>query len=539
MAISNGFSLGKLIKQTTAEEGGFAGISIEGASGGGASVTTADTPPANPSAGDLWFNSSTLKTYVYYNDGTTSQWVVTNAVGTPGPQGPAGADGTNGTDLLASTYSTPDDLPTSNNTVGDQAYVTSTNRLYIWTGSGWYNIALVNTTPTWDSGGLPEAAYDLDSIGGSATSIVLSATDPEGLPLTWTYSITDSGNDLATITNDSNGTFTITAKSLADILNAGYDSDGGVFDITFKASDGVNLATALSEFTLSFALPYSFQGSNYGYTSGGSTPGASNIIDKFPFATDTNATDVGDITVARFYVAGQSSSESGYTSGGDPVTNTIDKFPFATDANATDVGDLTAVRWGLAGQSSSEYGYASAGTSGGTGGNLIDKFPFATDANATDVGDLTVARYWLAGQSSSEYGYNTGGDGYEDIIEKFPFATDANATDVGNLTTGRNTPAGQSSSSYGYSSGGYGAGRQNVIDKFPFASDANATDVGDLSVTRNIGAGQSSTDYGYQSGGANPNANNIIDKFPFATDANATDVGDLTAPKLGAAGQQY
>jgi hypothetical protein len=306
MAISNGFSLGKLIKQTTTEEGGFAGISIEGASGGGASVTTADTPPANPSAGDLWFNSSTLKTYVYYNDGTTSQWVVTNAVGTPGPQGPAGADGTNGADLLASTYSTPDDLPTSNNTVGDQAFVTSTNRLYIWTGAGWYNIALVNTTPTWDSGGLPEAAYELDSIGGSATSIVLSATDPEGLPLTWTYSITDSGNDLATITNDSNGTFTITAKSLADILSAGYDSDGGVFDITFKASDGVNLATALSEFTLSFALPYM-----YGTKAAASSD---DLHSYFPCqSTSQTSSQAGTSTTALCNLNGISSSSSGFS----------------------------------------------------------------------------------------------------------------------------------------------------------------------------------------------------------------------------------
>jgi len=102
----------------------------------------------------------------------------------------------------AESYNTSNDLPASGNQVGDQVFVADTNRLYIWTGAGWYNIALINQTPTWDSGGLPEAAYDLDSIGGSATSIVLSATDPEGLPLTWTYSITDSGNDLATISNE-------------------------------------------------------------------------------------------------------------------------------------------------------------------------------------------------------------------------------------------------------------------------------------------------------------------------------------------------
>jgi hypothetical protein len=33
------------------------------------------TPPATPVAGDLWFNTSKSILYVFYNDGTSSQWV--------------------------------------------------------------------------------------------------------------------------------------------------------------------------------------------------------------------------------------------------------------------------------------------------------------------------------------------------------------------------------------------------------------------------------------------------------------------------------
>jgi hypothetical protein len=151
---------------------------------------------------------------------------------------------------------------------------------------------------------------------------------------------------------------------------------------------------------------------------------------------------------------------SGYTSGGQifPPTppeiyvNTIDKFPFATDAGATDVGDLTRLTQSNAGQSSDVSGY----TSGGYGRlppgtprpsspvsvrNIIDKFPFATNANATDVGDLTVARQSVAGQSSTVSGYSTGGyipgSGSVNTIDKFPFATNANATDVGDLSSSR------------------------------------------------------------------------------------------------------
>ena len=44
-------------------------------SGGGASVTTSDTPPANPSDGDLWWDSQNGRLLVYYQDANSSQWV--------------------------------------------------------------------------------------------------------------------------------------------------------------------------------------------------------------------------------------------------------------------------------------------------------------------------------------------------------------------------------------------------------------------------------------------------------------------------------
>jgi len=41
----------------------------------GASVTVADAPPSSPSDGDMWFESDTGNTLVYYTDANTSQWV--------------------------------------------------------------------------------------------------------------------------------------------------------------------------------------------------------------------------------------------------------------------------------------------------------------------------------------------------------------------------------------------------------------------------------------------------------------------------------
>lgn len=141
-------------------------------------------------------------------------------------------------------------LPLSALTAGEQAFVG--NRLYITNGSGWYNVGLVNLDPSIDSG--PEgASYVLDSNGGTATSITLSAIDSDGTPILWSYIASDSANDLSTITNDSDGTFTITAKSLADILTAGYDSNGGSFKITFKASDGISFDTDSAAFSITYS----------------------------------------------------------------------------------------------------------------------------------------------------------------------------------------------------------------------------------------------------------------------------------------------
>lgn len=147
-------------------------------------------------------------------------------------------------------YDTVEDLPLSGNTVGDTAYVSGFSRVYMWTGAGWFSIALINQNPAFDSGGTPEVSYELDSAGGDPLVIQLSASDPEGLPIQWSYTASDSAQYFADITNDSS-VFTITAKDTGVIEQ--YDSAGGTFSITFKASDGVNLATALSEFSITFS----------------------------------------------------------------------------------------------------------------------------------------------------------------------------------------------------------------------------------------------------------------------------------------------
>ena len=319
----------------------------------------------------------------------------------------------------------------------------------------------------------------------------------------------------------------------------GFETDTG----KLKLGDGSTAWTALGYFEPAAAVAaWAFQGENYGYTSGGVLD-RGNVIDKFPFAADANATDVADLTVAVYGASGQSSSESGYLSGGKAPTdtNTIQKFSFSTDSNSTDVGDLLVVSNYGSGQSSGENGYHSGGFP--TFRNVIQKFPFATDANSTNAGTLTGDRVpYGGGQSSSENGYVV--DASSNSIEKFPFASDGNAAFVGTLTSVSGSAGGcQSSTTHGYTCGlRYDSGGYVWLDsifKNSFAADANATDIANLTQARIWQAGQSSVSSGYTSGGLAPPYSNVIDKFPFSSDTNATDVGDLTIASSIVAGQQY
>jgi len=328
--------------------------------------------------------------------------------------------------------------------------------------------------------------------------------------------------------------------------------DGDKMAVDFNAGGVIRMSS--DTFISPAPVSTQVQGTTSGYTSGGLLGGNSNVIDKFPFASDTDATDVGDLTQSRERMAGASSSSHGYTSGGgtsSPFLNTIDKFPFSTDTNASDVGDLAITVRGNSGQNSTTDGYTTGGQTTPTYVDNMQKFTFSSDSNATDIGELTEARRIGTGNSSTTHGYHAGGLGPSGVpsyhlIDKFPFSTDQSSSDIAELSASvYNTgPNGQNSDSHGYVAGGYdndpagGVGVINIIQKYSFSVDANSTDVGDLTATIFGGTGQSSTSDGYQSGGQAPSYSNKIDKFPFSSDSNATDVANLTQARTGQAGQQ-
>ena len=81
---------------------------------------------------------------------------------------------------------------------------------------------------------------------GTATTVTLTSTDPEGLPLTWSSSVSGV-TQAATVTNVDN-VFTITPSTNED--------HEGTLSVTFSVTDGNNTETSVSSFTLAFLSPY-------------------------------------------------------------------------------------------------------------------------------------------------------------------------------------------------------------------------------------------------------------------------------------------
>ena len=126
------------------------------------------------------------------------------------------------------TYANIAALPSSGNTGGDLAFVTDVKAFYGWDGTEWDRVfSGKNMLPEFTTS--PAASYDL-ATDGTATTVTVAATDPEGFAVSYSHDTSPTNQAQATITQ-SGGTFTITPSTT--------QSDEGTFTARFKAFDGV------------------------------------------------------------------------------------------------------------------------------------------------------------------------------------------------------------------------------------------------------------------------------------------------------------
>jgi hypothetical protein len=255
-------------------------------------------------------------------------------------------------------YATPNLLPTSGFTAGDQAFVTSNKKLYISTATGWYAVATANLDPVITDNGLDTELVT----GGSNVDVVLSATDPEGLPLTWTYEVT-SGSIGGTTVSQVDNVFTFTPSSNV--------ADEGTFNVTFTADDGINTSNVVKTFNLSndppvigsYTSSYDFatdgtpiiltltatdpEGQDitwsYNVTSGslGSTATVSQADNVFTITPSTNSSNGGEFTLTFIASDGTNSDTAA-------IAFSLSFGPTETKIQSSDI------------QASDEFGYSVA-----------------------------------------------------------------------------------------------------------------------------------------------------------------------------------
>jgi hypothetical protein len=216
-----------------------------GSSGPTAAVTTSDTAPSAPSDGDLWWNSSNGGLYLYYNDGSSTQWVSVR-----GATGPAGADGADGADGVGggSSVTTSDTAPTSPNS-GDQWFDTTSGTLYVYYNDG--------TSSQWIGVSGPSGADGADGVDGadaSNPSPTITSISPTSYDGTTGTSITIIGTnfDIGTIVSfiDSGGneynastTSVITQGELTAVTPQAFTAADGPLDLKVTTGGGQNTTT--------------------------------------------------------------------------------------------------------------------------------------------------------------------------------------------------------------------------------------------------------------------------------------------------------
>ena len=364
----------------------------------GATKSTSDpTISTNPSGGvgTKWINKTSGEVYVC-TDATAGENVWTNVGAGSGDIEPWAYQGTA---YGFATCGANGAAATAVNTIERYSFTSDGNA----TSVGSMSIG-ANSGEQSHSCGTSSSTHGYQIGGIEATSSYTNIDDIEKFSFAAYATQADVGN----ITLARYGSAAFGSKTDGFVCGGRTDSPNLKYNIIDKFSfstDGNSADHGDMTSVKAYLATHSYTG-GYGFCSGGTVSPDTNVIERFAWSSNTTATDWADLSqTAGQWPQGTNSETHGYSaymygySGYPSPFNRIDKFPFASQTNATDVGDLTSAtyRWynGDAGTSSTTYGYY---VGGNPASNIIEKYSFTTDGNGTDVGDLTAAKKWMSGQ---------------------------------------------------------------------------------------------------------------------------------------------
>jgi hypothetical protein len=275
--------------------------------------------------------------------------------------------------------------------------------------------------------------------------------------------------------------------------------------------------------------------------------GKQNVIEYITTGQPGNATDFGDLTIARTFLAATSngSNDRGVWAAGFAgmiEQNIIDYVAIGTTGDAADFGDTTRTRHYVTGTSN---GTNNRGVFVGDNDNSndIEYITITSLGNGTDFGDLTSSRREMTGNSCSNYTNNRGlfPGGYATVwtanINYINISSLGNASSFGNMTAARGGVGGTSNGTgdRGVHAGGWGASYYDTIDYVTISTTGDATDFGNLvSATRHLAATSNMTNNQGVFGGGYLEAGslvNIIEYITISSTGNSQDFGDLSASK--------
>ena len=317
---------------------------------------------------------------------------------------------------------------------------------------------------------------------------------------------------------------------------------------------GVSTVTSTSHMVMPSG-PTEFRGGRgRGVMAGGAESLSSpyTISDRMQFiemSTTGNATDFGNLSLARYYVRGTASSTRGVFAGGTypspAVTDTIDYVTISSQGGANDFGDMSINRNGVAAFGNEIRGILAGGytTPVNSQTNLIEFITIASTGDASEFGDLPrFGRELMAGFASPTRGIIAGGargaitTDIESDIQFVTIASLGNSQRFGELVRRRYRLPGASNSIRGLTFGGRWANPSasdtdgvNEIDFITIATEGNAQDFGDLTAAVHESGAFAGTTRGFNFGGETPSLTNVIEFVTIASAGNASDFGDLAA----------
>lgn len=260
-------------------------------------AVTSDVAPASANNGDIWYNTTTGVSYVYYNDGNSGQWVEIVSSAVPNLNTKANLDGGNSF-TGTQTFGTPIGLSSG----GTNASLTGVNGGVVWSSATALGIIAAGTSgqvlksngaaaPSWqtlDLSYLPDAAFKKSVKAATTANITLSGTQTiDGIALVAGDRVLVKNQSTASengIYNVASGSWTrpadanLSSEMGGAVVNVDSGGQGGqLWTTSFKTTDTLG-TTAMNWYRVvdtSYTIPVSQGGTGAStFTSGAYLKGA-------------------------------------------------------------------------------------------------------------------------------------------------------------------------------------------------------------------------------------------------------------------------